>query len=742
MEITEVISGWDKKITAEGENKHSISELCRLCGNENNNFLPLFGSNIDNGLRKKIEMHLPIHPRENDGLPQRVCYFCASTVLSFSDIYESILKVEENFLKILKNELPSKQGACVSRNKGTECGLHSIENRKPLASIKPGVRVVSVKGEIERSRPQDRETVSQNKLESRIDNASFSVYENSDASALLNDLENGIIDGQSVGKSDAAITLVPTVHSRNHQGTDHAGHTPAQATQMINPGTHFNASHYLKTDDTCVTTVLSREVQNEIAESSCDTADSQIEFRDILPDSNDSNTVNETESSAVFSEYSDPQSMLRKTCRYKYRLRMIRNGFQKMMYIVVQWEKMKNDGAFKCKYCKCSFYVSTVLATHTRFHTQIAPFYCKYCGESFMLSGSLKYHIKQCTKSKKRLEIATRASYSSHHSIDLHASDYSDLNYFNNPPNTSHSNNSCHSTERTDGEYSCELCGKSYKLKSTLKEHLMHHLGRGSRKLKCEKCFAKFLTKAELMEHLKNHGDYLVCELCDKMVLNEKDLQAHLISHSALRPYSCSICGVSYKRKSHMTRHLLTHKNNRNLKKRVNRNEVHGKDLKCDECGKESRTWRSHRTHIMTHKKEKHECDECGKLFAQPNGVIRHKHTVHNKARDFACKECNKKFSAKATLVNHLRIHTGERPHQCSTCGKLFRIRQQQKLHERIHSDIFPFQCEYCPKKFRRKLNLVVHTRTHTGEKPYLCQICGRGFAQRSDRKKHQNSHR
>ncbi|GLH07575.1 Krueppel homolog 1 [Gryllus bimaculatus] len=117
MEITEVISGWDKKISAEGENKHSISELCRLCGNENNNFLPLFGSNIDNGLRKKIEMHLPIHPRENDGLPQRVCYFCASTVLSFSDIYESILKVEENFLKILKNELPSKQGAFVSRNK-------------------------------------------------------------------------------------------------------------------------------------------------------------------------------------------------------------------------------------------------------------------------------------------------------------------------------------------------------------------------------------------------------------------------------------------------------------------------------------------------------------------------------------------------------------------------------------------------------------------------------------------------
>lgn len=44
----------------------------------------------------------------------------------------------------------------------------------------------------------------------------------------------------------------------------------------------------------------------------------------------------------------------------------------------------------------------------------------------------------------------------------------------------------------------------------------------------------------------------------------------------------------------------------------------------------------------------------------------------HTGETPFQCKICNKKFSQRANLSKHEKIHKNQREHQCKFCGKTF----------------------------------------------------------------------
>ena len=47
---------------------------------------------------------------------------------------------------------------------------------------------------------------------------------------------------------------------------------------------------------------------------------------------------------------------------------------------------------------------------------------------------------------------------------------------------------------------------------------------------------------------------------------------------------------------------------------------------------------------------------------------------------------CDKLFSVRGSLVNHMKTHSEGRPHTCGTCGKSFKIKSNLTRHLRIHT--------------------------------------------------------
>ena len=52
------------------------------------------------------------------------------------------------------------------------------------------------------------------------------------------------------------------------------------------------------------------------------------------------------------------------------------------------------------------------------------------------------------------------------------------------------------------------------------------------------------------------------CPVCSKVIMNRTHFKRHYLTHTNIKPYSCSICGASFNHPSNMWRHVkLKHRN-------------------------------------------------------------------------------------------------------------------------------------------------------------------------------------
>ncbi|XP_041642960.1 zinc finger protein 37-like [Cheilinus undulatus] len=98
--------------------------------------------------------------------------------------------------------------------------------------------------------------------------------------------------------------------------------------------------------------------------------------------------------------------------------------------------------------------------------------------------------------------------------------------------------------------FTCSKCGKRYKYKSTLTNHLKTHTE--ERLFGCPECGKRYKYNSTLADHLKTHtGEKLFgCPECGKRYKNRSNLTYHLKTHRGEKLFSCPECGESYPRTS------------------------------------------------------------------------------------------------------------------------------------------------------------------------------------------------
>ncbi len=344
------------------------------------------------------------------------------------------------------------------------------------------------------------------------------------------------------------------------------------------------------------------------------------------------------------------------------------------------------------------------------------------------------------------------------------------------------------SPSNVEESFGCFHCGQSFMQKSSLNAHVLTHFQ--EKQFSCVNCKESFDCEANLIDHMKidcdktpvtstqygsklemllrgrgitdsrgntsdffqygkefspgsylsNHEKNLIadgpfnCPACGRSFKQKSYLDAHIITHSA--PYSCPYCGCSFLRKAGLSVHMKSHFNEARVKssqypKKTKDFNKGSFDLKSSQYPKKTNDFN----------KGTFDCSVCGKSFLLRSHLC--DHILSHVYEKFDCTQCGKSFSTKSYLEHHMKIHSNNRPYESLQCEKPIPPKSFSHIHSKIRNYENPFSCSICQESFPRISLLDEHIeKTHNSdEELFACPECDMEFAERSNVIDHMRTH-
>lgn len=213
------------------------------------------------------------------------------------------------------------------------------------------------------------------------------------------------------------------------------------------------------------------------------------------------------------------------------------------------------DRKYKCEKCDRIFNRPSMLRHHLQLHGGVKPLECRLCNKQFSHRRSLRKHMSSTIHEHMLLTNNLQKD----HAYDLKQNFAFVCEYCGIKLPTRHMLSKHSRLAHEVGIiWSCPHCEYKTKRNHALKRHMELHLE--SRNFMCEVCGSSFHTLATLKDHHSFvHSDErnFKCSQCNKSFKNKSSLARHSRTHSDDRPYQCH-CGASYKRLSHLKRHIFS----------------------------------------------------------------------------------------------------------------------------------------------------------------------------------------
>lgn len=200
----------------------------------------------------------------------------------------------------------------------------------------------------------------------------------------------------------------------------------------------------------------------------------------------------------------------------------------------------------------------------------------------------------------------------------------------------------------------------------------------------CDQCGVTYKTKKQMARHmeLKHHPDRHVhfgakkraCTICGGKFV---DLRVHMRTHTKVKPYTCTVCNSSYSHSSYLNIHMRSHTGET--------------PYICDICGRSFRSQGKLTHHSKRHSNVKqHPCDQCDRAYHERFELQKHIDIVHKGIRLFTCDVCDTdyKFTTRKSLKQHKLLH-GEKRFSCKFCDQKFAQSSGRRGHEkRVHGAV------------------------------------------------------